>query len=1322
MPARKADAGMSRRRLLLSTGGMLGAGVVSAYGSGNAWAAAPGAGAAGKAGRDYVKLVNPWVEADRGRFFFFQSASNPFGLVKLRPDTSTHATWGTGYMRKENQVKGFSHIHCWQISGVQVMPTSGEEVPKLEGDTGWQSHVNHDVGEVAEPGYHRLHLDRYGITAELTCTDRVGLHRYTYDGAGPGEIVVNLGGTLGEAIMKDARITRRNDREVEGYVFQHGTSYPAHRNQLFFSIRFDRAFDSMHGWAGGELADGGAAVDEVEGDGAGFYVRYGRLDAGEQVQVKVALSFTGVAGARRNLETELPGWDFDAVKAASQAHWNRLLGRIDAEGGSEQQQVKFYTDLFHVLCGRSVISDADGTYLDNTWQHRKVKKIPADADGVPEYAMYNYDALWLTQWNLNTVLGLAYPEIYSSVVRSQLQMYEDGGLLPRGPVAGDYSWVMTGSPVTSFISGAWNKGIRDFDIDLAYEAMLDAHSLGGLFEAGSFEYGRWGSCGGARYYFDLGFVPNEVCSGPLEGGAGQTLEYAFQDWTLGQLARRLGKSGLNVAQFAEVSVSSQANDSNLAGVRAVDGRPARSSVTEPVNVEWASTERRPWIRLSWPEQKRVHKVVLSDRAEGDSRVGSGVLTFSDGSSVKVDGIPARGGKKAVSFRPRRVSWVRFEATGGTGEGVGLGDFEVWDDTDAGEFLIERSGNWRNLYDRSTGFIRPRGMNGRWQEPFDPLSHEDFVEANAWQATWFTSHDVIALANRLGGRKAYADKLNYAFEQSADANFIAEYGKGHVSYGNQPGLQVAHLFNYVGHPWLTQYWVRQVKEKTYGATSTTDGYGHFDEDQGQMGSMSALMAMGLFEVTGASLSRPVYDITSPVFDAVTIQLHPDYYRGRTFRIVTHDNSAEHMYIQRAALNGRRQDNAWFHHDRLAAGGTLELWMGPEPNKDWGVAELPPSRSPEAPAVLHADRDTVRVDSGETGSLTLAARNLTSRPVAAAWRADTPAGIEVRPARGRLTAPGDDTAEQDLTLRVAADTPSGLHRIAITGQAADGTELPEAIAYVNVAPVLSIETVPERLILLQDTPSTVQVRVNSNDVDRAHTADVGVRAPEGWTVEPATRSVDVPAGGRTTTTFTLTPPADATGEQTLTLTAGWEGGDFSSELTATVSRKVALIGAVDLATGEFALAPARYGDFPKTFPDGVDFTVGSSDPATDWSYIHPGPSDGWAGARPHTFTLRFDLDRAPAAGLALTAWLIDTHESGPPTVELALNGEPAATVTVPKGGGQGYHWGDGEDGPIRPGTLDVALPVDRLRTGRNTLTLTTAAGSWMVYDALAIRELP
>src|SRR5690606_31565215 len=187
-------------------------------------------------------------------------------------------------------------------------------------------------------------------------------------------------------------------------------------------------------------------------------------------------------------------------------------------------------------------------------------------------------------------------------------------------------------------------------------------------------------------------------------------------------------------------------------------------------------------------------------------------------------------------------------------------------------------NWRNLYDPETGFIRPRNADGSWREPFDPLASADFMEANAWQATWFTTHDVMGLANLMGGEAAYADKLNYAFVSAEPENFIGSYGTGYVSYGNQPGVQVAHLFNYVGYPWLSQYWVRQVKEKTFGSISTTDGYGRHDEDQGQMGGISALMAIGLFEVTGAGRSRPVYDITSPVFDEITIKLHRDYYKG------------------------------------------------------------------------------------------------------------------------------------------------------------------------------------------------------------------------------------------------------------------------------------------------------------------------------------------------------------------------------------------------------------------------------------------------------------
>ena len=499
--------------------------------------------------RDYVKLVDPWVEADIARYFFFQSASNPFSFVKLRPDTSTNAAWGTGYRRNEDQVKGFSHVHEWTLSGVQVMPTTGTSVPKTQGDTGWQSHVDHN-NETAEPGYHRLHLDRYGITAELTATDRVGMHRYRYEAGGQSDIVVNLAGQLGEARMDDAHVERIGDRRLAGWVNQRGK-----HTKLFFDIRFDKPFDSMRGWANGRDVEDGEPIDELTADQMGVYVRYGHLRRGEAVQMKVALSLTGTDGAARNLEAELPGWNFDAVKRASQKRWNERLGRIDVSGGTHQQQVKFYTDLFHVLCGRGVASDADGKYLDDTWNIGRVLQLPLDRRGKPQFAMYHYDALWLTQWNVNSVLGLAYPEVYSSFVRSQLQMYKDGGLLPRGPAAGEDTMVMTGSPVTSFIVGAWNKGIRDFDTNLAYEAMLDAHSAGGLFDKGAFEDTGWSGLGGYQDYFERGYVPQEIGGGPLNGGAGETLEYAYQDWGLAQMARRLHARGWNIAQSAKLTAS-----------------------------------------------------------------------------------------------------------------------------------------------------------------------------------------------------------------------------------------------------------------------------------------------------------------------------------------------------------------------------------------------------------------------------------------------------------------------------------------------------------------------------------------------------------------------------------------------------------------------------------------------------------------------------------------------------------------------------------------------------------------------------------------------
>ena len=240
----------------------------------------------------------------------------------------------------------------------------------------------------------------------------------------------------------------------------------------------------------------------------------------------------------------------------------------------------------------------------------------------------------------------------------------------------------------------------------------------------------------------------------------------------------------------------------------------------------------------------------------------------------------------------------------------------------------RASGWKSAFHPHIKLIMPRRADGSWLHE-DPLNGWGFEESNAWQTTFGLSHQIKELAALMGGEDSLCARLNHAFEQSAGSNFIYSYGGGHICYSNQPGLSNAHVFAHAGHPELTQYWARQVRQKVYSGITPEEGYGGHDEDQGQMAAVSTLISIGLFSIDGGSSSKPCYDITAPLFDEVLIRLHPAYNKGKELRITTRNNSSQNCYIKSARLNGHTLASPSISHQQLSEGGILELELAGKP---------------------------------------------------------------------------------------------------------------------------------------------------------------------------------------------------------------------------------------------------------------------------------------------------------------------------------------------------------------------------------------------------------
>lgn len=483
-----------------------------------------------------VDWVDPQIGTAHSRWIFFSSACRPFGLVNLSPDTTIKGDWGAGYLYGDDTIRCFSHLHGWQLAGLAVMPVTGD-IDGKEGTDGYRSAFSHD-DEVVRAGYHKVVLKRYDVAVELTATTRVGFHRYRFPANQPPRVLIDTATPLMLCEMTGARVQPLTDRTgLDGYVTLGATLRRPKPLTLYFAIRFDRPFRQLSGWKDKQRLPDSPA--EIVGPHAGAFVDFTASE--KPLLMKVALSFTSIDGAKRNLAAEMPEWDFDAAVQQSADTWNDWLSRIEVEGGTDAQRTKFYTDLWHALLGRRTASDVDGSYIDNMGPAPIVRRVTPAADGTL-FPHYNFDAWWGSQWTLDLLWPLAWPEVIDGFCQSMLDDYRNGGLIPRGPSGGNYTFVMIGDPATPVFTAAYQLGIHSWEIEKAYEGLRKNAFPGGLRDHAGYEHQSPAIGGGMNYYLERGYVPEGIPGKAYHRrGAAMTLEYAYQDWCLAQFARRLGK-------------------------------------------------------------------------------------------------------------------------------------------------------------------------------------------------------------------------------------------------------------------------------------------------------------------------------------------------------------------------------------------------------------------------------------------------------------------------------------------------------------------------------------------------------------------------------------------------------------------------------------------------------------------------------------------------------------------------------------------------------------------------------------------------------------
>lgn len=519
--------------------------------------------------RDEIQYVNPFI----GTGFHghtFPGATRPFALVQVSPDTHIMG-WdaSSGYHYDDNQIYAFSHTHLsgtgiGDLGDVAILPFSG-------GDSIKPVAIFKKETEKATPGYYAVRLDNFGINVELTSTDRVGFHKYTYDNPKDRRVLLDLGHVLqpnwGHKLVGNEYLFV-NDSTVEGTVRTQGW---AHFHSVSYRITFSEPIETLYQYIDGNLRKDSLFLRLNTPDDLKFHYKF--TESNKPLYVKVAISPVDTDGAERNMLAELPGWDFDATRAESARIWNKALNDIRIESSDPKVMVNFYTALYHTMIAPYAYQDVDGRYLG---MDKKVHRAE------PGYVNYSVFSLWDTFRALHPLMTIIQPERAADWGKVLVQGYKEGGILPKWPLASSYTGCMVGYPAVSVLADLVTKDLAEGDLNVWAEAgarsSVYRNDLAEKFK-------------GTReldlitrhpYYKEkYGFVPADSVPESVSWG----LEMAYYDWCISQIAAKAGNTELAKEYAAKAEYYKRYLDPETKMMRGVMGD---GSFRTPFNPRYSS--------------------------------------------------------------------------------------------------------------------------------------------------------------------------------------------------------------------------------------------------------------------------------------------------------------------------------------------------------------------------------------------------------------------------------------------------------------------------------------------------------------------------------------------------------------------------------------------------------------------------------------------------------------------------------------------------------------------------------------------------------------